>query len=247
MSRFDTCKKFLLWVSSIVEKEKPDLVINLGDTFDTHAVIRSEIMAEFMKHVKSITQHCEYIYLLGNHDMFKPNDATYHALLPFKGEIDNFTIIDKITDRHDMTFVPYMHNWKDFPKKPGQRIIVAHQTFIGADYGYYRPDVGVDADKISAEIIISGHVHKRQNFGKVYYPGSPYAGGLDDIDQIKGLTLFDKSTYGMEFISAPFPMWKGARFSIDDETSISDIHNHLRGSVTKGDHWVVELLDQKLR
>jgi len=228
-----------------VIEEKPDLVVNLGDSFDTHAVLRSEIMSEFIRHVGVITPYCEYIYLIGNHDMYKPNDATYHALLPFKNKIHNFTIVDEITDLHGMTFVPYMHNWQDFPKNPNQPIVVAHQTFIGADYGYYRPDVGVDADKITAQIIISGHVHKRQSFGKVYYPGSPYAGGLDDINQIKGLTLFDKSTFQHIFIPSPFPLWKGARFSIDDETSIADIHNDLCSSVNDNNHWIIELTGPK--
>ncbi len=60
-----------------------------------------------------------------------------------------------------------MHDFTKFPRET-QPICIAHQTFVGADYGYYRPDVGADADKCNAEIIISGHVHKKQEFGKVY-------------------------------------------------------------------------------
>lgn len=241
ITKFDLSKKFLAWVESVIRDEKPDLVVNLGDTFHTHAVVRSEIMAEFTAHVRRVTEQCEYVYLLGNHDMFKPDDATYHTLLPLKGNIEGFTVIDEITDLYDMTFVPYMHDWQNFPKQPNHKICIAHQTFVGADYGYYRPDVGVDADKIDADIIISGHVHKRQSFGKVNYPGTPYSQGLDDINQCKGIVLFDTATYGFRFISSPFPLWKGARLSIDDETTIDDAHEHLCSSVNDTDHLVVEL------
>lgn len=219
--------------------------MNLGDTFDTHAVIRSEIMSEYMQHVYRVIKKHKYVYLLGNHDMFKPDDATYHALLPYKHKFDNFIVVDKPTDMFGISFIPYMHNWQDFPRNPGQPIVVAHQTFVGADYGYYRPDVGVDADKVAAEIIISGHVHKRQSFGKVHYPGTPFAQGLDDINQVKGLTVFDKSTYGFEFLESPFPMWKGLRLVVDDEHNINDIHDHLCSSVNAKDHWVVELTGPK--
>lgn len=198
-----------------------------------------------MKHVYRVTENYEYIYLLGNHDMYKPDDASYHALLPFKNKIDNFIVIDEVTDRHGMTFVPYMHNWQDFPKNPGQPIVVAHQTFVGADYGYYRPDVGVDADKVNAEIIISGHVHKRQSFGKVHYPGTPFSQGLDDINQVKGITIFDRSTYRMDFRVAPFPQWKGVRLLVDQETTIEDVHNILVETLNEKDHWVVELTGPK--
>ena len=51
INRFDLATKFLTWLDALIEKEKPDLVVNLGDTFDTHAVLRSEVMNIFMAHV----------------------------------------------------------------------------------------------------------------------------------------------------------------------------------------------------
>jgi predicted MPP superfamily phosphohydrolase len=51
ITRFDLCKSFLNWLNLVIEQEKPDLVINLGDSFDSHAVLRSELMEEFKQHV----------------------------------------------------------------------------------------------------------------------------------------------------------------------------------------------------
>jgi len=237
ISKFDLSKKFLSWIGSVIKDVNPDLVVNLGDTFDTHAVIRSEILYEFKKHVEDCP--VPYLYLLGNHDMFKPNDSTYHALQSFN--MDAFQVIDKPTDIGNITFVPYIHDFENFPKET-KPICIAHQTFVGADYGYYRPDVGVDADKISAEIIISGHVHKRQNFGKVYYPGTPYAMDLSDINQEKGIMVFDTNTYKMEFIHSPFPRWRGIKLDLGESLSIEDVHSTIQTSVDKSkDNWVVDI------
>ena len=96
ITRFDLAKQFLAWIDGVIIKHKPDLVVNLGDTFDTHAVVRSEIMTEFIRHVESVNKTCPYIYLLGNHDMYKPNDNKYHALKHLKGKMKEFTIIDEL-------------------------------------------------------------------------------------------------------------------------------------------------------
>lgn len=239
ISRFDLSKKFLSWIKEVIKDVNPDLVVNLGDTFDTHAVLRSEILYEFKKHVEDCP--VPYIYVLGNHDMFKPNDSKYHALQSFN--IDSFRVIDTPIDIMDITFVPYMHDFENFPKET-KPICVAHQTFIGADYGYYRPDVGVDADKISAEIIISGHIHKHQNFGKVYYPGTPFAHGLSDIDQEKGVMVFDTDTYKMDFIYSPFPKWRGLKLEVSKSQSIQDVHEVILSNIgdnVNKDNWVFDI------
>src|ERR1035437_6988255 len=117
INRFDLATKFLTWLDALIVEQKPDLVVNLGDTFDTHAVLRSEVINEFMKHVYStINLGIPYVYLIGNHDMYRPNDSKYHAMLPYKNKIPNLHVIDSITDFMGMTFVPYQHDGKNFPK-----------------------------------------------------------------------------------------------------------------------------------
>jgi DNA repair exonuclease SbcCD nuclease subunit len=240
ISKFDLSRKFLAWIAEVIDQVSPDLVVNLGDTFDTHAVIRSEILAEFRKHVESCP--VPYIYVLGNHDMYKPSDSTYHALQAFN--LDAMRVIDERTDIDDITFVPYIHDFQNFPRDT-QKICIAHQTFVGADYGYYRPDVGVDADKVAAEIIISGHVHKRQSFGKVHYPGTPFSHDLNDINQEKGVMVFDTKTYKMEFIHSPFPRWRGIKLDMSDMQSVDDLHANIENTVNNVDNWVIDVTGPK--
>lgn len=226
INRFELAKQFLAWTNSIVASEKPDIVVNLGDCFDSHAVVRSEVLTEFMIHVEECLKTSEYVYLLGNHDQWKPNDSTYHAVRHLKGKIKGFHVIDSIQDMFDMTFVPYQHNPDTFPKITKQ-ICIAHQTFKGADYGDITTKDGVDPESVSADIIISGHIHKKQVLGKVIYPGSPFAQGASDINQTKGLILFDTATFQQKFMQSPMPIWRGNEFELSNTYSINDLDLHL--------------------
>jgi DNA repair exonuclease SbcCD nuclease subunit len=249
INRFDLALNFLSWLDKTIEEQKPDLVVNLGDTFDTHAVLRSEVLNEFMKHVyRVLDQGIPYVYLLGNHDMYKPNNAKYHALLSFKNKIENFYVVDEVCNLFGMTFVPYQHNIANFPLD-SLPVVVAHQTFIGADYGPIRDTIGVDPGRLtSCEIVISGHIHTRQRLvGEstrcdILYVGSPFSQSASDVDQVKGITVFDLATYAETFIQCPLPAWRRLSAVVSQHTTIEMIHGMVLELIKDSkDHWVFEL------
>ncbi len=245
ITRFELTKQFLKWIEGVALATRPDVFVNLGDTFDTHGVLRAELMEEFRQHVLSVVRMgCTYHYLLGNHDFYKPNSSKYHALQSFKGLHKDFTVIDEIMDIAGITYVPYQVDLNTFPKQT-RDICFAHQTFIGADYGFKRADAGVNADEISADIIISGHVHGKQQFGKVYYPGTPYSQTVDDVNQVKGVHLFDTETYSMEFIECPLPQWKGLKFELDQSYSVVNLQSDLEALLDNKNHWIIDIAGPK--
>lgn len=246
MSNFDQSVRFLRWVEEQVEIHQPDVVCNLGDTFHDHAVLRSELLKEFQDHVYNITlgSNVEYWYILGNHDQYKPKDSKYHALQIFN--IPNFRLFEKVENIDDkITVVPYVQKFEDFPHNT-LPIVLTHNTFIGADYGFKREDAGVNADKISADIIISGHIHKRQSFGKVVYPGTPFAHSASDVDQTKGLLLFDTATYDRQFIESPFPKWRQIEFEVTQDNPLSNLHELLKLELNEQDKWIVKVSGPKV-
>ena len=253
INRFDLAKQFLAWVNKTATELKPDLVVNLGDTFDTHGVLRSEILTEFVWHVEHVyAEGIPYVYLIGNHDMYKPKDAKYHALKHFVGKMRHVHIIDEVQDLFGMTFVPYQIDPSNFPKKT-LSICVAHQTFIGADYGSIATKDGVDASTIEGcELVISGHIHTRHSIPQrdgrgaiVAYPGSPFSQSVEDIDQVKGLLLFDTETFREQFIECPLPSWRGLRYEINQQFSIQDLYEDLLRITGSKDHWTIELTGTK--
>lgn len=243
ITNFEQSVALLRWIEEMVDIYKPDIVCNLGDTFDTHAIVRSELLAEFKYHVERISAKCPYWYVLGNHDTFKPKDGKYHALQAFN--VPNFTVFDKNTELDGITIIPYIANHKDFPLQT-QSICITHNTFIGADYGFKREDCGVDAGKVSADIIISGHIHKRQSFGKVTYPGTPYANSANDVDQTKGLLLFNTRTFEQKFIESPFMKWRSIEFEVTAINPIQNLHELLKVELNTVDKWLVKVTGPKV-
>lgn len=239
INRFSLAIDLFSWIESEIDKHQPDLVVNLGDTFHDHAVLRSELLEEFRQHVLRVTPKVPYYYVLGNHDQYKPKDAKYHALQNFIG-IKRFLVIDSPTELHDITFVPYLADHDQFPLDTKQ-ICVAHQTFIGADYGYMRESAGVDAGKVKAEIIISGHIHKKQEFGKVVYPGIPYAQNANDVDQEKAILLFDTASYQKTWITSPFPSWRSLTYVVAADNPMDGLYGIIEQTVNQKDQWILNI------
>lgn len=243
INRFDLSLQFLSWINRFIAEQKPDVVVNLGDTFDTHAVVRSEVMCEFMLHVsKTLALGIEYVYLVGNHDMYKPSDSKYHVMKPFKNTLKGLHVIDEVTELYGMTFVPYQYYGSNFPKKT-LPICVAHQTFIGADYGPVRATEGVDAASIEGcELVISGHIHTKSVLGSVLYVGSPFSQSAADVDQVKGITILDTDTYKQSFHQCPLPMWRRIRLELNQCYDVDAAHRDISASIAGSkDHWIVEL------
>lgn len=245
INEFEQSVKLLRWIESVVTEHRPDVVCNLGDTFHNHAVLRSELMKEFSDHIDAVTRFSPYWYVLGNHDQYKPKDNKYHALQSFKDRKD-FIIFDQPRtdlDAINITIVPYVQDFADFPLDTN-KICITHNTFIGADYGFRREDCGVDAARVSADVIISGHIHKRQTFGKVIYPGTPVAHNASEVDEVKGLLLLDTSTSEQRFIQSPFPRWRSLEFTVSENFSIDDLHTGIK-SVDSVNKWIVKITGPK--
>lgn len=234
--------ELLRWIEQQVVDIKPNLLVDLGDSFDNHAIIRSEVLTEFTKHIQEVTKTCPYIYVLGNHDMYKPTSSKYHALQSLN--IPNLHVITKPQKKGNLSFIPFMPNPKDFPKEL-TGICFAHQTFIGADYGSIRSLDGVDTKIIQGvDLMISGHIHKKQQFDKVFYPGSPISSGIRDVDQVKGIHTLDTNTLKINFIQSPFPVWRVLEIDLGS-FSREQVLASVVAMTNLKDRWIIKLIGNR--
>lgn len=225
----------LSWIREVIQVYTPDIVVYLGDTFDTHAIIRSEIQGIFYDHIlASVSPLMETFHLVGNHDQWKPASSEYHALQTFR-HIRNFRVVSEPEICMGIGFTPYISSASIFPKLETE-ILVAHQTFLGASYGSFRPKDGVDCTSLPNQLVISGHVHERQMFDNVLYPGTPLASSLNDVDQDKGLMLFDSDTFSYTFLDSPFPKYRSIEIREGDSTILN---------VNEKDKYIVKLIGSK--
>jgi DNA repair exonuclease SbcCD nuclease subunit len=249
ISQFDTVKNCIKWVKDQVEIYKPKIVICLGDVFNDHANIRSELLKHYIDFVKSvcIDKNIKYIHIIGNHEFYKAGDKSYHALQAFKGVIDNFHIIDKpeiIEAPFKAMYIPYVTDFNDFPKE-GADICFCHQSFLGADYGYIKDSTSMDIKDTSYKTVIAGHVHKRGVLNKVIFPGSLYAKDLRDIDEPKGLMLLNYDNMTYEYIESPFPLWKSLKLNLFDYKEDKNILDVINEKIDKKNIWTIELTGYK--
>lgn len=175
------------YIETVLLESKADLLVFTGDLYHTHSVLRQEIVSVLQKGFKklnSIIHKDRIILIAGNHDGMSPTSVRVNAL---RQTLDEYTTVvdDENLPVHlkgsKFIFIPFIHNKEKFVQVansahvPGS-ILVCHGTFNGARYenGFYAPD-GVDDSLLSYDFILSGHIHEKQQIGKVFFVGTPRA------------------------------------------------------------------------
>ena len=223
-------------IRSLVAERNIDHVVYLGDIYHTHSVMRQEVVKIVRDNIKSTkgTNQAQPIVLVGNHDLIGPTNNSANALtLTLSGEA---TVIDKPYSASGFyTFMPFTPDNNEFISKCnelGGEFLFCHQTFDGSRFenGFYAPG-GVDQNKISQKLIISGHIHKAQTLGKVIYVGTPRPISSAEYNDVKGLNILsigtdDGDIYNMETIPLNGKVRTNLRIDIHEEAD--DIYGDLQ-------------------
>lgn len=194
----DNLMSFMVDVSI---KHSPDMIVILGDLFHNFAVVRTEILEFWKQWLDTFSESQKLIVMVGNHDLANSGNDAYksHALSTLQlMKKKNLSIVDNAQVHGVFGFVPYMHDQEKFLevanglKNYGAKILIIHQDINGSQYesGMYAPN-GVDPTKLDYPLIIGGHIHKRQRFGKVILPGTARWLTSSDSNEPKGLWLVE--------------------------------------------------------
>jgi len=223
ISTIETGKRFLAFLADSIKKVKPDRVVILGDLFDTHAVMRVEVLNAWVRFLTEITFQCpanfQCYLMVGNHDKAGPSSSE-HALVGL-ARFPNVTIVEGPVHDQRMVFLPYYHTFEEFEAAlpPSGEILFCHNTFNGAQYenGFYDPN-GFPVESVAGfKTVICGHVHKSQKIENIVYVGSPYAFGFQDAGETKGLHVFDTETGIFQRIKTPLPEYRVIEYASPDE------------------------------
>ena len=143
----------------------------LGDQHHSHAWVHLDVVEYWQTFVQDIMNLGKKVIMLaGNHDM-APSGRT--SLLTMPREVQRYHIAVAHSSG-GITIVPYGRNPTDFGATT--KTMIAHHTFNGVKFenGFYAKD-GYNPDDVHPDInlVISGHIHEPQRFGRVWYLGSP--------------------------------------------------------------------------
>jgi len=177
-------------LSDILDKmisENIDTLIIAGDLFNEESQNYSELDT-FCKNAKYIDSHIKFYIIPGNHDP----SITQQYFTSENIKVISKPEIIKLGDKSaPFLFIPYLP-----AKSMGEIIAEFNQNLAGTwilighgDYtaglhspnpyepGIYMPVTRNDIQYYNPAKVILGHLHKKINLGKVFYPGSPC--GLD--------------------------------------------------------------------
>jgi len=187
-------------------KERGAVIINGGDTFDTRGMIRTQCLDVLHKHyAKWAREGLEQIILVGNHDQ-EDRAGNIHPHRVFS--YPDWTVVDRPMwiAKYSMYFYPYMPKDNvvaalEFASKKKMDAII-HWGIMGA----MRNDRNKDTDGVPVEWlarfrnVFSGHYHYRNKIENVQYIGSPMQQNFGEMDQAKGVLLYDNKKMTTEFI-----------------------------------------------
>ena len=182
----------------------------VGDLFHNHAVIRLEVLDFWTRFFKKAAERkIKIIAMAGNHDKPGSTDKDHMtAISVFKYWRTEFvTVVDTPTTISELgiDFMPYFRNESDLLEamrqahgKTGNKCVVAHQTFTGAQYenGFYDKDA-IDPAEVPYQQVVSGHIHMAQAIDKVLYVGTPKWDTMSDANQHKGFSILEHGKDGL--------------------------------------------------
>ncbi len=199
-------KRGLYFVADIILQTKPDIVINLGDTFNNPDVVTTRSLVTAYSGFKHIQEMCretntKHYMLDGNHDILNSNFSISNTKLlnGFCDEvIDDFSMFD-IEDIR-IGFVPYhnsqiqIHDWIGEAIDSGCDFVCAHCEFASAIY-----ENGMKSESMMktnwGKPIFSGHIHLPQIINDVTYVGSLVQSRFDSTTLNKnGVMVYDTDT-----------------------------------------------------
>jgi predicted phosphodiesterase len=167
-------------------------ILFLGDQYHTHSLIHLEVQDFWQKAFEFLREPLNNtVCLVGNHDMSGVKGSSMNAM----GIHGNAIMAPTVKD--GVLFVPYCHDPQEFVKvcqNNPTKVVVCHQEFNGADLGGMYSKEGVNPKDIPQSVVVSGHIHTKQTFDKVIYPGSPRWRTLSDANQPKSILLMDLDT-----------------------------------------------------
>lgn len=214
------------WLSQIMINEKPNLIINLGDTFDQHTLTSYDIhtaeqfFATFKDRMKMNNYHIPHFILIGNHEMINEDFNAVSML----NNVEGITVIkDKTNVKFKdctLAFLPY-REYKTITELPEGDFLFSHNDIQGSIIkGKFAMPNGISTNKLSIyKVVFNGHIHKSSMNGNVINVGSTTTHSFaDDNDWFPQAYIFDTETMNLQtFINPNCPLFRSYEVNSYDQ------------------------------
>lgn len=220
------------------EANNGDALFILGDLFDNRQSIDILVMNTAQDIISDLSKILEVHIMCGNHDMYKKIDNNTNSIRNFAyfSNVKVYTNPTKlICGNKTLLMFPYSENYNE-----DLRFILNNEC----DYLFTHADIhgmkldngqlvkkGLRLSESNISRVFSGHIHKRQENNKIIYIGSPYHTSYADINDVKGVYLFDILENSYTFFENDFSP-KYINLNLHDilDTNISDVKDMIHNN-----------------
>lgn len=218
------------WLSQIMVNEKPDAIINCGDTFDQHTItsydvnVASKFFSFFNDRMRINGLNIPHYVLVGNHEMLNANFNAVDIL----NNIPGIFVINQPTSVDNFGFLPYC-NYTDILQFPEGEFLFSHQDIQGSVIrgDFTLPD-GIEPSvlKQKYKLVFNGHIHKSSINGNVINVGSVTTHSFsDDMDFVPKAYIFDTKTLDLQ----TFSNYQCPLFRKCEVQSVAELRDYIQG------------------
>jgi DNA repair exonuclease SbcCD nuclease subunit len=191
------CEEFVDWFIAQAKLNNCETCIFMGDWSHNRNSINLFTLNTSINLLEKLGAAFEqFFWFPGNHDLFYKDKRDIHSSA-FGRHIPGVTVVDGITTLDDVTLVPWLigDEWRTM-EKIKSRYVFGHLElplfFMNAmvqmpDHGELKAEAFV-----GPEYVFSGHFHKRQNKGNIWYIGNAFPHNFaDSWDDERGMMILE--------------------------------------------------------
>jgi DNA repair exonuclease SbcCD nuclease subunit len=191
------CEEFVDWFIAEAQKANCETCIFLGDWSHNRNSLNLFTLDSSLRCLEKLGAAFEqFFWFPGNHDLFYKDKRDIHSSA-FGRHIPGVTVVESVTTIKDVTLVPWLvgDEWKDISKTKSKYMFGHFELpLFYMNAMVQMPDHGeLQASHFKhQDYVFSGHFHKRQNQGKVWYIGNAFPHNFSDTwDDERGMMTME--------------------------------------------------------
>ena len=171
-----------------LKEEKPDIIVNTGDTFHTKLDLSPEAIRMMSDLFANLADIAPYYMILGNHDMNLKNSGRLDAISPIVDNLNHPNLhfhkhseVIEVADGIDLHVLSIVdpENWQETLPEERVNIALYHGSVVGSvtDTGWMMTHGDIDLNTVEKyDYALLGDIHKTDQKvdadGRARYPGS---------------------------------------------------------------------------
>jgi DNA repair exonuclease SbcCD ATPase subunit/DNA repair exonuclease SbcCD nuclease subunit len=206
-----------------LREEKPDIIVNTGDTFHTKLDLSPEAIRMMSELFVGLADIAPYHMILGNHDMNLKNSGRLDAISPIVDYLEHpnihfhkYASVVEVADGIDLHVLSIVdpENWQKELPEDRVNIALYHGSVVGSvtDSGWMMTHGDISLDELEKyDYAMLGDIHKTNqkvdNDGRAKYPGSLVQQNHGESND-KGYLMWDiqdKNTWSTRHVSLTNP------------------------------------------